>query len=181
MLESLNEINWRELRQAHGDSTHIPKALRELISGDVAKEEQACWNLDNHVVLQGDLYEAAFYILPFCYEILESDISSGRKRVYDLLFEIANGYEARAVSCTFKDEDMSLTDACRNSILDQKELFLKEVSNRSSSCRVKALELLCSFYEISDYLIEQLVEVKETEKDESFKLRLEQEISELCE
>ncbi|KZN57909.1 hypothetical protein [Pseudoalteromonas luteoviolacea] len=102
MFNSINSINWDELQLADGKATHVPGALSDLVSGDSKKEEDAYWKLENHVVLQGDLYESAFYILPFLFEIIRSDVSHGRKRVYDLLFEIANGYEAQEVSCMFK-------------------------------------------------------------------------------
>ena len=140
IFDSINKINWRELRQAHGDSTHIPNALHDLISGNPQKEEDAYWKLDNHVVLQGDLYEAAFHILPFLYEVLESEVTSGRERIYDLLFEIANGYEAQEVSCELNGENLSLTEACRKSIVQQKELYIAEVSDHTSNYRSKALE-----------------------------------------
>ncbi|WDE06526.1 hypothetical protein SG34_006295 [Thalassomonas viridans] len=177
MFSSISKVKWDELQQAHGKATHVPSALSDLISGDSQKEEDAYWKLDNHVVLQGDLYESAFHILPFLYEILGSEVTNGRERVYDLLFEIANGYEAQEVSCQLNGEILSLTDACRKSIVQQKDLFFKEVFDTSSRYRSKALELLSSFDEVKNDVIEKLSSIKSTEQDKSF----ESELSEIIE
>lgn len=70
MLEKINKIDWKGLRQAHGDADHIPEAIKGLLSEDEQISERSYWLLDNYVVLQSDLHEAALYVVPFLLEIL---------------------------------------------------------------------------------------------------------------
>lgn len=78
MFEKINEIDWKGLRQAHGDARQVPEAIKGLISEEEQVRRQSYWLLDNYVVLQSDLYEAALYVVPFLLEILSSDVTQGR-------------------------------------------------------------------------------------------------------
>ena len=144
MLENISQVDWNRIKQASGNASHVPEAVKGLVSDDHSIREAAYWKLDNHIVLQSDLYEAAYYVIPFLLEILRSDVQQGRDYVYDLLFEIANGCAPEEVMCTYSGREIELTDACRMAVSDEFELYLLEVSNKSSSCREKALELLVS-------------------------------------
>jgi hypothetical protein len=56
---------WSRIRESDGPATSIPIAFRELLASNSPDEStNAYWKLENHVVLQGSLFEAAAYIVP---------------------------------------------------------------------------------------------------------------------
>lgn len=179
MFNEIQNINWADLKQAHGNSVHVPEAIKGLISNDEKEQEASYWKLDNHVVLQGDLYQAAFYVIPFLLEILVSKIKFGRNYVYDLLFEIANGFAAEEATCVYDGVALSLTDACKTAVLGGVDLYLEEVTDTSSLCRENALDLLISLEVGSDKVITRLNAIKDQEADLDFRLKLEEAISEI--
>ena len=63
MLESLDAIPWGRLRCQTGFAGHVPDAVRGLLSDDAEDVEAAYRRLDNFVVVQGSIYEAAEYLL----------------------------------------------------------------------------------------------------------------------
>jgi hypothetical protein len=179
VFNNIDEVNWSELRQAHGDAGHVPEAIKGLIANDPKVQEASYWKLDNHIVLQGDLYQAAFYVIPFLIEILKSNIQSGRNYVYDLLFEIANGCAPDEVSCVYDGLNLPLTDACKRIITGNIDTYLAEVANTSSDCRESALGLLISLEEQQDKIISKLSDVRDKENNSSFRSKLEEAIAEI--
>ena len=107
-------------------------------------QEASYWKLDNHVVLQGDLYQSAFYVIPFMIEIIFSKTQHSRGLAYDLLFEIANGFAVEDESCLYKDMELSLTDACKAAVSDGMCWYLEEVADMTSKYRENALDLIIS-------------------------------------
>ena len=69
--DGLDAIDWRGLRTADGFAGEIPEALRHLAAADGQDDAQRWyWRLDNHVILQGSLYEAAYAVIPFVVAIV---------------------------------------------------------------------------------------------------------------
>jgi hypothetical protein len=61
----LNRWDWSNIMECDGPATKIPSAIRELISADTPQEARAAyWKLENHVVVQGGIFEAAVYTVP---------------------------------------------------------------------------------------------------------------------
>lgn len=164
VLDKINSIDWSKLKQAHGYCDHVPEAIKGLMSADSKIQEESYWKLDNHIVLQGDIYQGAFYTIPFLVEVLNSSEKNGRNYIYDLLFEINNGYSPDDISCWYNDKEYPLTEACKISIADSFRVYLKEVANPLSPCRKNALELLSSleFYKFN--IIDGLSIIKKEEK-----------------
>ena len=96
MLEGLDAIDWKAVRQAFGDGTHLPGALRRLTSADAQERSAGYWKLDNYVVVQGALAPAALVVVPFLLEIAAASTSTstshGAEEALDLLYEIGTGY-----------------------------------------------------------------------------------------
>src|ERR1700678_2837835 len=90
-LSELEDVNWLSLRTAHGTAENVPVALQALASARDAREIfDAYWSLDNHVGLQGTLYESAYFAAPYILNILLSPRWAPiRVSAYDLLIEIA--------------------------------------------------------------------------------------------
>ncbi|MDP5208574.1 hypothetical protein [Microbulbifer sp. 2205BS26-8] len=167
MFDKIDSVNWEQLQQAHGNAEHVPSAIKNLISEDAKTREASYWQLDNHIVLQSDLYEASFYAIPFLIEILQSDTSLGRDYVYDLLFEIANGHAAQELKCSYDGQELGLREACRVSIIDFLPVFLSEVADLNSSCREQALDLLMSLSEAKEKIVPVLSAILSDEGAES--------------
>lgn len=180
MLENLDKLNWKDYGIAHGDGTHIPDTIKDLASGISEKQQKAYWKLDNYIVLQSDLYEAAFYVVPFLFEILQSDMTTGRDLVYDLLWEIANGY-ADDIDIDVNGVTTPLREACRVVVVDNLNIILAEVANYSSSFREKALELLASLYEYRKEIEPKLIELCDEEPSSEFQAVIKKWIVELNE
>ncbi|QUJ67382.1 hypothetical protein KDD30_15305 [Photobacterium sp. GJ3] len=179
MFESIGSVDWKKLEQAHGDASHVPKAIEQLISEDEEKREKAYWKLDNHVVLQSDLYEAAFYVIPFLLEILRSNISVGREHVYALLAEIANGYASEEVTVFINGNRVPLSNACRNMVLEHVDIYLDEVQNQASRYRDSALDLLMSLSEKSAEIKTTLNSVLASEQDQEIRALVNEVLEEL--
>lgn len=179
MFEMLNNINWSKLKQAHGNAGHIPDALRGLTSPEKKIREKSYWKIDNYVVLQSDLYEAAYYVIPFLIEILESGMKNGRSLVYDLLFEIGNGNASETSKCKYKGEFIPLEKACRRSVAEKIPLYLKDAEESDISIVKKALELLSSFTEYKSEILPKLYLLLEKAPDGRQRELLEEAISEL--
>ena len=179
MFEQLHNIPWENLKQASGLSGHIPDAIQGLVSHDLDEQEQSYWQLDNHVVLQGDLYQSAFYVIPFLIEILTSETTSARSYAYDLLFEIANGYAPKECLCKYDNSDMPLTEACKKSIADAFKIFLDDVANPMSKNREDALNLLISLKWHIDEIVLNLSGIKDKETNAEFCAAIEEAISEI--
>jgi len=170
MLDGLKAINWSLLQQAHGGAEHIPAAIKGLISPDEATREKAYWQIDNHVVLQSDVYEAAFYVTPFLIEILTSPVSVGREHVYDLLDEIANGHAGAESFVSVDEVKTPLAIACRSLILEYHTVYLDEIMDKQSSFRVNALEFVCTLSEKLEEVQSVFSELVVYENDQEVKL-----------
>lgn len=179
MFSEIDKINWTLLKQAHGESSHVPKAIKGLVSPNPKEQEDSYWKLDNYVVLQGDLYQAAFYVIPFLIEILKSTSFNGRKYVYDLLFEIANGYAVEEVLCNYNGKDYPLTEVCKKSIADNFKIFLAEVANQSSDFREDALDLLITLEKNRNEIVTELQIIRKNEIDSKFSNKLDEAITEI--
>jgi len=86
--------DWSRIAAIEGAATNVPHALRELIYAQSSGEaNRAYWKLENHVVVQGQLFEAAVYIVPV---LLAALASSELPRfvgisIVELLFQIVHG------------------------------------------------------------------------------------------
>jgi hypothetical protein len=175
MLDGLKDAPWPFIRQAHGASTHVPSAIRDLASPNANVREAAYWKLDNYVVLQGDLYEAAAYTAPFLIELLRYPDVPGKDLIFKLLYEIGNGYASPDKRLSFRInpdglaerysdcEAPTIRQACRDAVLEGVEVYLSEVESVHSTSRIEALDLLASLYEAADLIIPRLEQVLEEE------------------
>jgi len=122
--------DWSKIRIADGLATEIPSALRELLAAQTREEcELAYWKLENYVVVQGQLFEAALFVVPVLMAALvtlERPVLV-RHKLIELLFQIVNGYpdreeEARGLG----DLDARCKDAARQGLWVLYREFLGE-------------------------------------------------------
>lgn len=144
IIDILKTINWEKLDSA-SKIKNIEENFANLISKDAKTANDAYWNFDNVVVLQGDLYESAFYLVPFLIEILK--ISENLEYVLELLFQIINGasYEDEYI---FFDTHIApfiyytpntnaqrkeiLQDACKLAVYKQKDVLITTMINTNN-------------------------------------------------
>jgi hypothetical protein len=70
-------IDWASLRTAHGNAAHVPDALVRLHSDREDARRSAYWQLDNYVVLQGSLFEAAPFVADELIRVYENPRGAG--------------------------------------------------------------------------------------------------------
>mgnify|MGYP007068388927 CR=1 FL=1 len=84
---------WERLREACGSAEQIPLALIEMLNSQTPEAaDSAYWKLENHVVVQGQLFEAAeFVVSALMASLLEERPLHVRVSVLELLFQIVSG------------------------------------------------------------------------------------------
>lgn len=90
----IHRIPWSTLRQAGGTAEQVPHALMELLHAPTPElATQAYWRLENHVVVQGQLYQAAEPAVSVLMAALLAEESPRHVRlgVLELLFQILSG------------------------------------------------------------------------------------------
>jgi hypothetical protein len=90
----LNRWDWSRFRQATGNAGHVPGAIRALLdSGTPDDVDIPYWKLENHIVVQGQLYQAALPAVSVLIAALTwtERPSWVRVGVLDLLFQLVNG------------------------------------------------------------------------------------------
>lgn len=125
----MQNIDWSKLKVSYGDSTILPLALEKLISHDENDRKWAASHLDNMAVLQGDLYEAAYYVIEPIIEILENKNCSDFYTPLLILSEVALGTALESDIITVDEnnvvESLPLRTACRMKLSRYKERLQK--------------------------------------------------------
>lgn len=108
--------DWRSLRTLIGPADFVPTAIDRLLTATTdAEASTAYWELDNRVVVQGQLFEAAEAV---AHELVTRICSGGASmpglsRALDLLVELAYGEpDASEVAVG----NVSLGERCRDEI-----------------------------------------------------------------
>lgn len=111
----IDAVDWSTLHSSLGAAEFVPEAFRQLIDAQSEEEaEEAYWKLDNRVVVQGQLYDSARWLIgPLVAALQGSLTDSARNRVAELLAEIAIG-AARDIDSATGDIELAL--ACREEL-----------------------------------------------------------------
>lgn len=89
----VENTDWSVLREATGTSEDVGRALAQLIDAPTAERAtEAYWRIENHAVVQGELFEVA----EACTSVLVAALADTRPRhvrvsTLDLLFQILSG------------------------------------------------------------------------------------------
>lgn len=90
-VTELNRFNWSALRSA-GGATGVPAAIKRLHAAQSPEEAtKAYWQIDNTVVVQGSLYEAAEPAIPCLLAALNTCSDAARPRILELLYQLGSG------------------------------------------------------------------------------------------
>lgn len=105
MLNRIYEENWEELRTQTSNASLVPEAVLALLTDNEDDFERAYWKLENHIVVQSELYSAAAVVPKYLKEVyLKAKFKHG---VAELLFQIGSGYST----------DNHLTNTCFNEVV----------------------------------------------------------------
>lgn len=91
---AIARYDWRDLQEANGPATRIPAAFIELIrSADPEAAQKAYWKLENHVVVQGSLFESSVGVVSLVGAALAEPARPKWVRIalLELLFQIVAG------------------------------------------------------------------------------------------
>ncbi|WP_101254203.1 hypothetical protein [Streptomyces barkulensis] len=84
---------WIGLHTLGDRSEQVPDALRRMVSGETEEEVmEAYWDLENTVVVQGQLFDSALPVLSVLLAALTEEISvEARDAVVELIHQIVSG------------------------------------------------------------------------------------------
>lgn len=108
----LQRTDWSAVREATGSASGVPLAIRSLLAAPTPDEVRPpYWDLENHVVVQGQLFEAAAVVVPVLIAALLDDRPRHvRIAVLDLLFQIVS---AEPHAEEIERGNLDLTETCR--------------------------------------------------------------------
>src|ERR1700712_1066210 len=90
----LGLYDWTQIREANGTAASIPIAFRELLESESPNASVvAYWKLENHVVVQGSLFQAARCLLPaICAALVDFNRAKWvRVQLLELLYQLVAG------------------------------------------------------------------------------------------
>ena len=136
----LGAVDWGSLR-AMGDAAVVPGAVRALVSAETSDAADAAyWHLDNNVVVQGQLFEAALPLVPVVLAALAGHLSApARLRAMDLAVEIASG---RPDVSETELGNTSLGRDCRAAFAEGLWLIYAQLSAEEASLRERAVQVV---------------------------------------
>ncbi|WP_282628376.1 hypothetical protein [Empedobacter sedimenti] len=139
--------NWSEIKTGVGFATHIPEKLNLLLSPNQETRYNAYWKIDNYAIIQGDLYEASYYIIDPLMNALKD--AKYKTEILDLLTEIALGFAPETELIVINDKKVSLMEACHSKL---KKYYNQLVEIKKQTITPSELTLLENLLEILDEL-----------------------------
>ena len=136
--KELERHSWSRLREASGSANEIPEALRAMLGAATADAvEVAYWKLENHVVVQGQLFEVAPYVVSVLMAALVEDSPSYvRVGILELLLQITSGESHTS------EKDTTLGPQCRARASEVTWLLYGELNADLPGQRAAAIEVL---------------------------------------
>ncbi len=134
----MNRHSWRDLREASGSAAGIPHALEGMLTADSPNAvDVAYWKLENHVVVQGELFEAAPHVVSVLLAaLLDNSPSFIRIGILELLFQILGGESHES------EGERDLGPKCRDLAREGLWLLYGELGAGLPGQRAAALEVL---------------------------------------
>ncbi|WP_188191460.1 hypothetical protein [Nonomuraea sp. SYSU D8015] len=89
----LSRHDWGALRAMGGEADRVPESILALVSSETEDEAWAAyWELENYVVVQGQLFEASQHMVPVLLAALAGEIpQAARKALLELLLQLVSG------------------------------------------------------------------------------------------
>jgi hypothetical protein len=91
VFESLDPIDWGSLRAGDRSAAEVPELLRSLLSPVPDVREWAIDEISDAVIHQGTVDDVSPVVIPFLFELLESDGVRDKEQLVTLLTDMAGG------------------------------------------------------------------------------------------
>ena len=138
--DELERIPWGDLRLSSGDASKVPAALRKLAQSPSRDEGlNAYWELDNSIVIQGRLFQAAEFVVPFVLDLALGAVDHVRELALELLIQLAAGQPDPSEISAGNTE---LGDLCRTTIRAGLASYYLFLDSSNDEFRDRALELI---------------------------------------
>ncbi|MBT2499558.1 hypothetical protein J7E25_10650 [Agromyces sp. ISL-38] len=161
MIERLlvNSVSWSERRSIMGPSAYVPEAFGALLEANTDEEADAAyWQLDNRIVVQGQLFEASRWLIGPLVTALGRALWSGvRLRIVNLLVEIALGQPDES---ELRAGNEALLEHCHRELLGGLWVFYGLLEDPDPDVRIGAIDLLETVEPDRDRLIAVLTEAR---------------------
>lgn len=138
----IERLNWPVVRHAYGPASQTPAALKELLAAQTPQEcKLAYWKLENYVVVQGQVFEAAEYVVQV---IMAALVKPDRPRhvridLLELLFQIIHGIpHQQEIERGMAD----LVERCKDKARQGLWLLYRELLGESHDAAKEIIELL---------------------------------------
>jgi hypothetical protein len=113
MIWEIERYDWSKLRP-EGSASQVPHALRELqLAATESEALAAYWKIDNTIVVQGQVYQAALAAVPCLLGVLLRCTDAARRHVLELLVQIGSG---EAAACEIELDEADLVQRCLQEI-----------------------------------------------------------------
>lgn len=134
-------VAWNNIRTASGFATDVPHAVKSLMRSKSPEEaQQGYWALENSIVVQGQLFEAAVAVVPVLVAGLLEDLSPhARAGMLELLFQIVSGeaHEEEVIRGV-----SGLGEACRNRAREGIWILYREFLSGQGAAAREILEVV---------------------------------------
>jgi hypothetical protein len=160
-------VNWESLRAiGPGQARKVPDAVRRLVSADSETDATAAyWELDNNVVVQGQLFEAARPLIPVLLAAVAGELTTpARLRVVDLIVEIASGRPDESEVALANTE---LGRDCRSAVRAGVWLFYEMLVRAEAPLRKRAVQIIYAVDEDRTRVADLLQQVATADPDPS--------------
>ena len=185
IIDNSNSIHWSILKTQTSFCTHVPIALVGLMSENEEIILESYSKLNNHVVVQGRLYDGAFYVVPFLQAMLTCSLNMiAKEYIYILLFDIGNGsaYLSEKVNYTVENNQFNyflpaveagidgfpLQISCRYAVSVGLELYMADLDAVECSLISGICDLLISYpeytFEMRKILKQKILDQSNPEK-----------------
>ena len=140
LIDELERPKWSELRTLIGFADFVPNSLRKLTDATTTEEiYEAYWNLDNRIVVQGSLFEAAEYVIPILLNMLQNASDPIKASILELLIQMADGWNDKTeVSLG----NTWLKDRCHREVQRGIAIFVFHLNSESADIREHCVELI---------------------------------------
>jgi hypothetical protein len=141
-------------------------SVARLVEAQTEDEiEDAYWQLDNHVVVQGQVLESALPLVPVLLALLLGELSSSaRVRVLDLLFEI---YGSSPHERELEARNTGISEACSLAVAEGKWIYYQALMDEDANVRKPTVDLLAQVETDKGRLTAVLEEVAESDPNEN--------------
>ncbi|WP_019099918.1 hypothetical protein [Chromobacterium haemolyticum] len=154
----IKRIPWSSLREIDGNATNIEFALLNLLNCTSAEEaENIYWQLENRIVVQGQLFQAAEFVVPVIIAALfENKARYIKISLLNLLYQIITGAPHED---EIKQGNINLTEKCIKSAREEIFVLYHELINGEKECAKDIIEIIDTDRSRVDYFLDENFEV----------------------